>query len=404
MTPSLSPNAQAILLLTAPLMVGSGAPPLETLSLGEYNRLARRLKEMQLQPADLMSLGKADFPQVCQPALDEARLQRLLGRGFLLSHVVERWRTYAIWVVSRADAEYPRRMKTRLHESSPPLLYGCGEVGLLESGGLAVVGSRHVDDAMIDYTKSVGQLTARAGRTVVSGGAKGVDQAAMYGALEAGGYVCGVLPDSLERATIHREYRDGIIAGQLALVSPYDPNARFHVGNAMQRNKLVYALADASLVVNSDLNKGGTWAGAVEQLDKLKYVRVFVRAVGKTSAGLDALRKKGALPWPEPQDADSLEAVFNAPSVPMQDGLPLPSGDAKSPINATPTAPAQRDAAQALQVESAPLVPVQPPLPGIESCDGESPQQSGKTSKGGKGSSRKPKKAKGVSDVCEQLT
>jgi predicted Rossmann fold nucleotide-binding protein DprA/Smf involved in DNA uptake len=235
-------------------------------------------------------------------------------------------------------------------------------------------------------------LAARAGRTVVSGGAKGVDQAAMYGALEAGGRVCGVLPDSLERATIHREYRDWIIAGLLALVSPYDPNARFHAGNAMQRNKLVYALADASLVVNSDLNKGGTWAGAVEQLDKLKFAPVFVRAAGKIPAGLDALRKKGAFPWPEPPDADSLEAVFNAPPASARDGLPLSSGDAKPTTNAPPAEPAQRDTAQAFQAKSAPLVPVQPPLPmEIGSCDGESPRRSSKASKSNR---RKPKKQK----------
>ena len=36
----------------------------------------------------------------------------------------------------------------------------------------------------------------------------------------------------------------------------------------MQRNKLIYALADAALVVNSDYEKGGTWAGAVEQLER----------------------------------------------------------------------------------------------------------------------------------------
>ena len=47
--------------------------------------------------------------------------------------------------------------------------------------------------------------------------------------------------------------------GQLVLASPYDPSAGFNVGNAMQRNKFIYALADAALVVNSDLNRGGTW-------------------------------------------------------------------------------------------------------------------------------------------------
>ena len=63
----------------------------------------------------------------------------------------------------------------------------------------------------------------------------------------------------------------------------------------MQRNKLIYALADAALVVNSDLNKGGTWTGAIEQLERLKLVPVFVRSTGETSAGLEALRKRGAL-------------------------------------------------------------------------------------------------------------
>ncbi|MDO2083407.1 hypothetical protein Q2433_25880, partial [Escherichia coli] len=65
------------------------------------------------------------------------------------------------------------------------------------------------------------------------------------------------------------------------------------------------------LVVSSDLNKGGTWAGAIEQLDKLKFVPVFVRSTGESSAGLDALGKKGALPWPNPQDVDTFAEVFN---------------------------------------------------------------------------------------------
>jgi len=49
-----------------------------------------------------------------------------------------------------ADASYPKRLKTRLKEDAPPVLYGCGDVALLENGGLAVVGSRHVDDELIN--------------------------------------------------------------------------------------------------------------------------------------------------------------------------------------------------------------------------------------------------------------
>ena len=361
MTPALSPNTQAILLLTAPLIAGRGTSSQDLLSPGEYKRLARHLREIQRQPADLVSPNAADLLRACQPVIDEARLQRLLGRGFLLSQVIERWQARAIWVVSRADAEYPRHIKARLREDAPAVIYGCGDMALLESGGLAVVGSRHVDDSLINYTMAVGRLAARAGRTLVSGGAKGIDQAAMRGALEAGGKVSGVLADSLEKTTMNREHRNLLLDGQLVLISPYDPSAGFNVGNAMQRNKLIYALADASLVVSSDLNKGGTWTGAVEQLDKLKLVPVYVRSTGGSSPGLDELRSKGAIPWPNPQDADALESVFAvaAPTpVPHpQSGLELFSGDGSSDVPTPTPTPSIPRTIPAIETPSEPVPP-----------------------------------------------
>ena len=262
MSTELSSNAQAILLLTAPLIAGGGRPSVNPLSAGEYRRLARRLRELQYEPADLLDLGEDSVLKECESHVDAARLERLLGRGLLLSQAVERWRTRAIWVVSRADAAYPQRLKKRLGEDAPPVLYGCGNASILDSGGLAVVGSRNVDDALIEYTEDAGRFTAAAGRAVISGGARGIDQAAMRGALNAGGIVVGILADGLEKAAVRREHREPLMNGRLALICPYDPAARFNVGHAMQRNKLIYALADAALVVNSDHGKGGTWAGA----------------------------------------------------------------------------------------------------------------------------------------------
>jgi predicted Rossmann fold nucleotide-binding protein DprA/Smf involved in DNA uptake len=314
MTPSLSPNTQAILLVTAPLIAGRGNASSDLLSPGEYKHLGRRLSELQREPADLLSPSAADLIRDCQAVVDATRLQRLLGRGFLLGQVVERWQSRAIWVVSRSDADYPSRLKARLREDAPAVLYGCGDIRQLESGGLAVVGSRDVNDMLIAYTKNVGRLAANAGKTIVSGGARGIDQAAMVGALEQGGNVIAVLADSLEKGAMNRANRDVLLNGRLVLVSSYDPGAGFNVGNAMQRNKLIYALADASLVVNSDLNKGGTWAGAAEQLDKLRLVPVYVRTSGEPSAGLEALRQKGAVAWPDPQDAETFKDVFNAPA------------------------------------------------------------------------------------------
>ena len=118
----LTPNTQAILLLTAPLIAGRGETARDLLSLGEYNRLARILREKEKQPADLLGPDAHELIELCAQPFGRARLDALLGRGFLLSQAVERWNARAIWVISRADAIYPKRLKSRLKEDAPPLL------------------------------------------------------------------------------------------------------------------------------------------------------------------------------------------------------------------------------------------------------------------------------------------
>jgi DNA processing protein len=307
----LTPNTQAILLLTAPLVAGRGETVCDLLSLGEYNKLARILREKQKLPADLIGPDAGDLIELCARPFGRQRLDALLGRGFLLSQAVERWNARAIWVISRADSAYPKRLKARLKEDAPPVLYGCGESALLEKGGLAVVGSRHVNDELLSFTENVGRLSARARRLIVSGGAKGIDRAAMHGALLEDGQVAGVMADSLERAALARDNREPLMQGRLVLISPYDPAAGFNVGHAMQRNKVIYALADAGLVVASDFEKGGTWTGAVEQLDRLHFIPLFVRNGTAAGRGNSALIQHGGLPWPNPENESELEQIIS---------------------------------------------------------------------------------------------
>jgi len=146
----------------------------------------------------------------------------------------------------------------------------------------------------------------------------------MDGALSSGGKSLGVLADNLDQAVLRRSNRDNLMNGQLTFVSPYDPAIPFNVGYQMQRNKLIYALSDAAVVVNSDYRKGGTWAGATEQLDKFRFVPIFVRTSGEPSKGLEELQAKGALPWPDPDNlgdlANTLSGVkYSAITTPTQD-------------------------------------------------------------------------------------
>lgn len=302
---ALSPDTKAILLLTAPLLAGGGtdAPPL--LGRDEYQALARRLHRMARRPADLLGPDGEGVVDACASAVDAGRLRRLLNRGFQLGQAAGHWQARGIWVVSRADPGYPRTLRVRLREDAPPLLYGCGPPSVLETGGLAIVGSRDASQLVLAYAQAMGRDAALAGQTVVSGGARGVDAYAMSGALNAGGTVVGVLSCNLGRMALDRGNRTPLHEGRLALVSPYDPAAGFNVGHAMGRNKLVYALSDVALVVNSDHGRGGTWAGAVEQLDRLRLVPVHVRMPGKNGEdkGLEALLARGALLWPPAPDA-----------------------------------------------------------------------------------------------------
>lgn len=308
----LSRETQAILLLTAPLIVGQGRDSLRPLSLGEYKTLARGLHAAGKSPASFLEEPAVDLLSVsgCE-RFDAQRVEALLGRGLLLSQAVDKWRARSIWVLSRADSDYPWRFKKRLGQDAPPVLYGCGDARLLGGGGLAVLGSRSVGPALISYTRDVGALVARSGRAVVSGGARGVDQAAMIGCLDEGGEASGVLADSLGRAALDSAYLAPLREERLVLVSPYDPSARFNVGHAMQRNKYVYALADAALIVNADLGRGGTWAGAIEQLDKWRFARLFARSTGEPSRGLGALIDRGVASWPNPQTREEFCALLD---------------------------------------------------------------------------------------------
>lgn len=74
---------------------------------------------------------------------------------------------------------------------------------------------------------------------------------------------------------------------------------------------MIYTLADAALVVSSDYKKGGTWAGVIEQLEKFRFIPVYVRSNGNIGKGLKALQEKGALPWPNPQSPDLLIEALN---------------------------------------------------------------------------------------------
>ncbi len=285
-------RTQATLLLTVSLGAADrqGAKPL---SPREWARLVRWLDGRGADPSALMG---GDVPGLLAGWEDRAitakRLDRLLGRGPALGLSLEKWFRAGLWILTRPDPAYPRRLERRLGSAAPPVLFGCGAMPLLDRGGLAVVGSRDAGEADLEFGRRLGEAASQQGHSIVSGGARGIDRTAMRGALESAGTSVGVMADGLLAASTSQLYRRPLLAGDLVLISSVNPEARFRVGTAMARNRYIYCLADGAVVVASARGSGGTWNGACENLEA-GWVPLWVKATGEPDSGNAALAEKG---------------------------------------------------------------------------------------------------------------
>ncbi len=306
----LSSDTQATLLLVGRFARAASARPLST---AEYQRLAKTLYARNLRPSDLLRELPDDL------GIEPARLAELLGRGTALALAVERWGQLGIRVLGRSDPAYPARLRARLKGAAAPILFIAGAPALLDDDAVCIVGSRNATEAGLLFAERLGARCAAEALTVVSGDARGIDRAAMESALVQNGRAIGVLADSLGKTVLTKRYRDAILGGRLALLSPFMPEDSFIVARAMERNKYLYALSIAAVIVDSDL-KGGTWSGAIENA-KHGWVPALVRAGPDVPAGNRALAAQGLTPISAiPDDApDALRSRLVTPAVPRED-------------------------------------------------------------------------------------
>lgn len=296
-TTTLSDDALVTVLLCSRLGTSkANVELLKPLLVEEWNRLAQTLMASSWQRPRAL-LGQPVEALQEELGLDEAtavRIAALLDRGGQVAIELERLQSRGIWLLTRADDAYPIRLKSRLKSKAPPVLFGAGPVALLDGGGVAVVGSRDVDAAGEAFAEAIGRRCAENKVTVISGGARGVDRLAMTAAVERGGYAVGVLADSLERWLRDVALRQAIHDDRITLVTPFKPDAGFDVGNAMGRNRLIYCLAQFAIVVASSAQKGGTRAGALENL-RHEWAPLFVRAASDMPDGNRDLIERGGL-------------------------------------------------------------------------------------------------------------
>ena len=295
----LSSDSQVLLLLCSHLGLNSN-PKFKPLNLKEWNKIASLLNTSDLRPDVLLNWSEKDLIHNLNITSDEAqRIDYLINRSGNLAIELERLESIGIHVLTRADKEYPGLYRQRLKTGAPTVLFYSGDNALLGQPGLAIVGSRNLDDIGQENASTVGNICGNSGMVLYSGGAKGVDRISMDAALDARGTAVAILANSLEQAIKNPKHRSAIQRGDLCLVTPYSPNSGFSVGAAMGRNRLIYALAKYALIIASDAGKGGTWAGATEAL-KFNWIPIFVLKYDSMPDGNRQLLSKGALPFPYP--------------------------------------------------------------------------------------------------------
>jgi predicted Rossmann fold nucleotide-binding protein DprA/Smf involved in DNA uptake len=281
-------DAELVALLLAQRLVDDGAPPLKA---SEFWDVLSAIP----YPGALLGLSAEGVRQAAGVDAEmAARIVARLDQATNFAFALDEAQQTGLRVLSALSEDFPTTLREKLGRSAPPLLYALGDVGLLSHEGLGVVGSRSVSEAGAEVARSAAANAVTAGLGVLSGGAKGTDRLAMNAALDAGGHVVGVLADSLLRTARDPQVRRSVIDGLVCLCSPYKPTAGFTVANAMGRNKLIYAMSTATLVVECEEGTGGTWAGAVEAI-RGSTAPVIAWTGPGAAPGNHALVRQGAL-------------------------------------------------------------------------------------------------------------
>ena len=292
---NLSPDTQVTLLLCG--STGKPEPRGEkALRPPEFARLTRWLEKRGMRPSHLLeSFGINALSDFYNKSVTVGRIHGLLEREPVFAKSLKQWADRGIWMVCSFDADYPFLLKSRLKSSTPPLLYGAGNRDLLNSGGLALVGSDETDDEGFDFACQIAGVCARQDIPLISSGGKGVSNEALSAALREGGKGICVLPSSLSRATGSRIYREYLENEGFLLISPFNPESGFDEGNLSARNKYLFALAHYALVISSRIEEGETWSVSSDNL-KNNWVPMFVRSGENMPEGNKMIINLGAVP------------------------------------------------------------------------------------------------------------
>ena len=281
---------RGFLLLTSHL----GDPLRRPLTVAQFRVLAERMQhrdgepeDRDLTPGDLMALGYG--------AEMAERIAKLLSEEELLDHYLNRAGKLGCVPITRISGAYPLVVRKRLGLDSPGCLWARGDLELLQEPGVALVGSRELDEGNWKFAAEVGRQAALQGYVLVSGNARGADRTAQESCLAHGGRVISVVADELWKQPL----RENVL-----YLSEDGYEEAFSAQRALSRNRVIHALGLKTFVAQSGLKMGGTWDGTVKNL-RFGWSPVFGFRDG--SEAMELLFQMGVTPV----EMEQLESIYD---------------------------------------------------------------------------------------------
>ncbi len=277
---------KGFLLLTSYL----GNPERKPLTVAQFRTLALRVRESdfrgldrELTCHDLVGLGYCE--EIAQ------RITNLMNEEQMLARYLREAENCRCIPLSRISEGYPQVLRERLGLDSPGCLWAKGNLKLLDTPMISLVGSRDIRTPNKAFAREVGERAAELGITLVSGNARGADRIAQTACLENGGNVICVVADTL---------LDKRADERILFLSEDGYELEFSAQRALSRNRVIHALGEKTFVAQTDLGIGGTWDGSIKNLknhwspmfcfDDGSAAALELQQMGATLVTLDALR------------------------------------------------------------------------------------------------------------------
>ncbi|MCL4145207.1 UNVERIFIED_CONTAM: hypothetical protein GTU68_043246, partial [Idotea baltica] len=196
-------------------------------------------------------------------------------------------------ILVQGTSQYPARLNDL--PDAPPMLFVRGDITTDDQLAVAIVGTRHATHYGLKQAERFGYALAKAGVTVVSGLARGIDAAAHNGALNAGGRTLAVLGSGLGQ--IYPSEHEGLakaVAADGAVISEYAPDAKPRGGMFPQRNRLIAGLSLATLVVEAPDRSGALITARMAGEQGREVLALPGNVTSRASRGCNQLIRDGA--------------------------------------------------------------------------------------------------------------